>query len=358
MASTRVSDNLGNIKFNFYYIGMDRPMQYFRMPVCGMEHISLVGMLAKQDTGKMNDIRLHLPGHAEYISIMNMPLTAQTLVDDVGELVSLPEVVLRIDEMVNDDEASADEIARVISQDPGLSARLLKIANSPMYGSMRQIDSIRCAVTILGNIQIRDLILSATATRAFEGIPNDIISVADFWHHSLFCALLAHSLAHQSKKTNADALFTAGLLHDIGHLIMFNRIPQEELAAIMLTAQGEATQDLLDAERELLGFDHTEVGAQLAQQWHLPELIVECIALHHHPAKAVHHPSAVAHIYIANIIASLPYGDILMAEDLKRIEPQAWEMAGLKMDEIAEAVLEAQAQIGEMQQSLFGQLTD
>jgi len=290
--------------------------------------------------------------------MMNMPLTAQSLVDDVGELVSLPEVVLRINEMVNDEEASAAEIARVISQDPGLSTRLLKIANSPMYGSMRQIDSISRAVTILGTKQIRDIILSTTATRAFDGIPNDIISVADFWHHSLYCALLARSLAKHSKKTNADALFTAGLLHDIGHLIMFNRIPQEELAAIMLTVQGEAGQDLLDAERELLGFDHTEVGAHLAQQWHLPELIVECIAWHHHPMQAVHHPSAVAHIHIANVIASLPYGDIPVVEDLKRIEPQAWQMAGLKMDDIAEAIQEAQAQIGEMQQTLFGQVAD
>ena len=120
-----------------------------------------------------------------------MPLTAQALVDDVGELVSLPEVVLRINEMVNDEHANAADIGRVISQDPGLATRLLKIANSPMYGSMRQIDSISRAVTILGTKQIRDIIFSTTAAKVFEGIPNDVISVADFWHHSLYCALLA-----------------------------------------------------------------------------------------------------------------------------------------------------------------------
>jgi putative nucleotidyltransferase with HDIG domain len=284
-----------------------------------------------------------------------MPLTAQSLVDDVGELVSLPEVVLRINEMVNDEHANAADIGRVISQDPGLATRLLKIANSPMYGSMRQIDSINRAVTILGTKQIRDIILSTTAAKVFEGIPNDVISVADFWHHSLYCALLARALAVLSRKANADTLFTAGLLHDIGHLIMLNRIPQEELAAIMMTVQGEASRDLIDAEHELLGFDHTEVGAHLARQWHLPELIVECIAYHHQPSQAKQYASAVAHIHIANAIASLPYSDIPTAEDLQRIEPAAWAMAGLRVADIGEAVQEAQAQIGETQKALFGE---
>lgn len=284
-----------------------------------------------------------------------MALTAQSLVDDVGELVSLPEVVLRINEMVNDEHANAADIGRVISQDPGLATRLLKIANSPMYGSMRQIDSINRAVTILGTKQIRDIILSTTAAQVFEGIPNDVISVADFWHHSLYCALLARALAAHSRKANAETLFTAGLLHDIGHLIMLNRIPQEELAAIMMTVQGEASKELNDAERELLGFDHTEVGAHLARQWHLPELIVECIAYHHVPAQAKEHKSAVAHIHIANAIASLPYSDIPTAEDLQRIDPAAWAMAGLRVEDIGEAVQEAQAQIGETQQALFGE---
>jgi HD-like signal output (HDOD) protein len=197
-----------------------------------------------------------------------MPLTAQALVDDIGDLVSLPEVVLRINEMVNDEHANAADIAHIISQDPGLATRLLQIANSAMYGKMRQIDSINQAVTFLSTKQIRDIVISTTAANVFAGIPNDVISVADFWHHSLYCALVARALAIHTKKTNADTLFTAGLLHDIGHLIMFNRIPQEELAAIMLTVQGEASMDLIDAERELLGFDHTEVGSHLARQWH------------------------------------------------------------------------------------------
>jgi putative nucleotidyltransferase with HDIG domain len=283
-----------------------------------------------------------------------MPLTAQALVDDIGDLVSLPEVVLRINEMVNDEHANAADIAHIISQDPGLATRLLQIANSAMYGKMRQIDSINQAVTFLSTKQIRDIVISTTAANVFAGIPNDVISVADFWHHSLYCALVARALAIHTKKTNADTLFTAGLLHDIGHLIMFNRIPQEELAAIMLTVQGEASMDLIDAERELLGFDHTEVGSHLARQWHLPDIIVECIAYHHHPRQAQQHAAAVAHIHIANAIASLPYGDLPTTVDLQGVDAEAWAMAGLRAEDIGDAVREAQAQIGEMQKALFG----
>lgn len=287
-----------------------------------------------------------------------MTLSAQALVEDVSTLVSLPEVVLQVNAMVNDEHAGAAEIGRVISQDPGLAGRLLKIANSPFYGGMRQIDSIQRAVTVLGTKQIRDIAISSTAAKAFEGIPNDIISVADFWHHSLYCALLARALAEHSKRANAETLFTAGLLHDIGHLIMLNRIPQQELAAIMLTVQGEASRDLIEAERESLGFDHTEVGAALARQWHLPDVIVECIAYHHDPLRAHDHGAAVAHIHIANAIASLPYSDIPLAEDLRRIDPAAWEVAGLQVADIGEAVERAQAQIGETQQVLFGDVLD
>ena len=151
----------------------------------------------------------------------------QTLIDDIGELISLPEVVLKINEMVNSEDTSAVEIAEVISHDPALSTRILKIANSSLYGGQRQIDSITRAVTLLGTKQIRDLVMATTAAKVFDGIPNEVISVEDFWHHSLYCALLARELAKLSKKVNADTMFTAGLLHDIGHLVMFNRVPED-----------------------------------------------------------------------------------------------------------------------------------
>lgn len=116
--------------------------------------------------------------------------------------------------------------------------------------------------------------------------------------------------------------------------------------------------DLIDAKRELLGFDHTKVGAYLARQWHLQENIVACIASHHHPTSTKQYPSAVTQIHITSAIAWLSYGDSPAAEDLKRIVTAAWAVAGLQVDNNGEAVQEAQVQFAEMQQTLFGVLSD
>lgn len=282
-----------------------------------------------------------------------MVLPAHSLIEDIGGLISLPEAVLKINEMVNDTDAGANEIAAVISQDPAISTRILRVANSPMYGGSRQIDSISRAVTLLGTKQIRDLVLSTTVAKVFEGIPNEVISVEDFWHHSLYCALLVRALASQTRRVNADTLFTAGLLHDIGHLVMFNRVPDQAQAAILLTVQGDASMDLYQAEREVLGFDHAEIGAQLAEFWHLPEILVNCIAYHHEPMRSEHYSDAVAYVHIANAMASLPYSDIPDHEDIARVEQPIWDLVGFGEDEVAAAVKEAQAQISETQSALF-----
>ena len=285
---------------------------------------------------------------------MPMALQAQNLVDDVGPLLSLPELVLKINEMVNREDSNASEIGQAISQDPALSTRILRVANSPMYSSTRQVDSITRAVTLLGTKQIRDLVLSASAAKVFEGIPNDVISVEDFWHHSLYCALLARALAGVSRRVNSETMFTAGLLHDVGHLVMFNRIPEEAQAAILLTIQGDADRDLYEAEQEILGFTHCDVGASLAERWHLPDVLIECIAYHHHPSQAQHFAGAVAHVHIANAIASLPYSDTPVVEDLQRVDGNAWAMAGVTPADIGPVVQKAQSQLSETQKALFG----
>ena len=283
-----------------------------------------------------------------------MAAAAQELVEDIGELVSLPEIVHKINEMVNSEESNATDIARVISQDPAISTRILRVANSSLYGGARQIDSINRAVTILGTKQIRDLTLSTSVSRVFAGISNDVISVEDFWHHSLYCALLAKALAEKSKRVNADTIFTAGLLHDIGHLVMFNRVPEQAQAAILLTIQGDAGVPLHEAERQILGFDHAEVGADLAREWHLPDVLVSCIESHHDLHADTPYPEAVATIHIANVIASLPYSDIPAPEDIAGIAPEAWKMAGISPEDIQSAVSQACSQISETQQALFG----
>lgn len=281
-------------------------------------------------------------------------LTAHNIIDDVSALVSLPEVVQRLNQAINDAQTSATDIAAIISQDPGLATRLLKIANSPLYGTARQVDSIARAVTLLGTRQIRDLAYSAIASKMFAGMPSDIISVQDFWHHSLYCGLLARTLAQVTGSAHPDTLFTAGLLHDFGQLILFHRTPQHAHRAILLTIQGDANYDMISAEREVLGFDHTDVGQELAQKWNLPEVLRECIAYHHAPGKARKFPVEVAIVHIANVIAGLPYSDFPDDQDLQRIDPAALARVHLTTAQLNDAVRHAQAKIAQTSQALFG----
>ena len=278
---------------------------------------------------------------------------AEEMIHDLTELVSLPEVSLRVSQMVNNEDCTAAEVGNVISQDAALAARLLKIANSPFYGLSSKVDTISRAVTILGLKQIRDLVLSTSATRAFKGIPTDLVSVEDFWHHSLYCGLLAQELGDVCSKSRSESLFIAGLLHDIGQLIMFHKLPQQMHAALLRTVQGEPTLELYQAEREIIGFDHTQVGEALAISWNLPRNLQECIANHHQPEEAKMFPVQVALVHIANAIASLPFMEHSEITQALQVEPLCWELTGLTTDNIEPAIEKARQQIAETESVFF-----
>lgn len=280
----------------------------------------------------------------------------QNLVNNVNNLVSLPEIALRVNEMVNDPDSNAENIAKVIAQDPGLSARLLKIANSPFYGLSTEVDSIPRAVTILGTQRIRDLVLSTTATHAFDGIPNELIDMQDFWHHSLYCGLLAQMLAKKSKKVKADSMFIAGLLHDVGQLIMFNQLPEKSHEALLILMEGSEDLDTYQAEQHVFGFDHTQVGFELLKKWHLSPLLQECIAFHHEPAKAKDFPAEASLINIANAVAVVAeFNDTSVddSDEIPRIDPDSWEKAGISKDDLTGAINEVNEEIAEIEKILF-----
>ena len=278
---------------------------------------------------------------------------AEEMIHDLTELVSLPEVSIRVSQMVNEEDCTAADVGNVISQDAALAARLLKIANSPFYGLSSKVDTISRAVTILGLKQIRDLVLTTSATRAFDGIPTDLVSVEDFWHHSLYCGLLAQELGDICSKSRSESLFIAGLLHDIGQLIMFHKLPQQMHAALLRTIQGEPTLEMYQAEREIIGFDHSQVGDELAKAWNLPKNLQECIAYHHEPQNAGMFPVQVALVHIANAIASLPFMEYSEITEALEVEPVCWELTGLSPESIQPAIEKARQQIAETESLFF-----
>ncbi len=284
-----------------------------------------------------------------------MEITVEALVTDVGELVSLPEVAVRLNEMVDDPDCSAGDIAKAIGGDPALTARLLRIANSPLYGFTSEIDTVTRAVTVLGTKQVRDLALATSAADAFSGIPNRLVSMENFWYHSLYCALAAQQLATavQGRRLQADVLFVAGLLHDIGELVIFHELPELARESLLLSAEGADELELYQAERQLIGFDHAQLGGALARHWHLPVVLEECIEFHHEPEKAGRHPMEVAAVHVANSLAYLAELHSENAYEAPEISPRAWELLGLDSSVSMPVVAEAQARIGEVQAVFF-----
>ncbi len=276
----------------------------------------------------------------------------KSLVDDIQGLVSLPEVAIKISSMVDDPNVSVDEIGKLISQDPALTIRVLAIANSPFYGLSSEVSTIARAVTVLGTKQLTDVVLSTAATSAFAGIPIHVISVDDFWHHSLYCGLLAQELSNKHNPPLRDSMFVAGLLHDIGHLVMFNKIPELIHDALLRTVQGESLPLYME-EREVIGFDHAQVGAALAREWHLPAYLIECIEYHHEPEKAKNYKLEATLIHIANAVAALPYSDDIDESDLQSIDESCWQVSGLKPVDVQQATEVAQEKINEMQSVYF-----
>jgi putative nucleotidyltransferase with HDIG domain len=277
------------------------------------------------------------------------------LVKGVGDLVTLPDVFIRINQLVEDPDSTLDDITKVVSQDPSFTVRLLRVANSPFYGFPSTVETVSRAVTLIGTSQIRNLALSTSVSRTFAGLPNELVSMDNFWYHSLYCALAARILAHRVHKSDPEAVFTAGLLHDIGELVIFNRLPEQAKEALLLVLDSGDELPIYQAERQTMGFDHAQVGGELARQWHLPPLLEDCIAFHHDIQQAQHCPRETAIVHIANVLALMAEVDTLDPDDVPPIDPQAWKITGLEAEEVIESTIrEAQEEIIEAKKLFLG----
>jgi putative nucleotidyltransferase with HDIG domain len=284
-----------------------------------------------------------------------MKPTIVELVQGVNGLVTLPDVFVRINQLVESPDSTVSDIANAVNRDPAFTVRLLRVANSPFYGFSSSIDTVPKAVSVIGTSQIRNLALSTAIANSFSGLPNTLVSMENFWRHSLYCALAARILARQAGKCDAEAVFTAGLLHDIGELVIFNRVPEMARAALTQVLDDVDGLTVHQAERQLLGYDHAQVGGELARQWKLPSLLEECIACHHSPGDASKHPREAAIVHIANVLAVMAELDTLALEDVSPIDPQAWSSIGLQADDAIETTVRAaRAEIADAEKIFLG----
>ncbi|MDH5181682.1 MAG: HDOD domain-containing protein, partial [Gammaproteobacteria bacterium] len=211
-------------------------------------------------------------------------------------LVSLPDVVLRINEMVEDPNSNAAEIGSLIAEDPALTARLLRVVNSSLFGFPSQIDTISMAITILGTRQLRDLVMATAVVDQFHDLTNEVVDMETFWCHSVTTAVAARTLSAYLKVRNTERFFVTGLLHDIGKLVMYVSHPDASKQVIELT--GEKTLDTSQLEQSVFGFSHADVGAELLRAWKLPDSLIEPTMYHHRPIRATHYKNETAIVHV------------------------------------------------------------
>ncbi len=205
-------------------------------------------------------------------------------IKDLEPLVSLPEIVARANELLDSPTARVEEISEVINHDPVIAARILKLVNSAFYNFPSRIDTISRAITIIGTIELRNLILASTVTKSFDKISSDLIDMDSFWCHSVFCGLTAKKLSELCKTGNSETLFLTGLRHDIGNLILLTYFPEQALK--IFERVKKSNQSLIEIEGQVLGFSTAELGAALLQNWQLPKNLWHPILFQHSPESA------------------------------------------------------------------------
>jgi putative nucleotidyltransferase with HDIG domain len=272
---------------------------------------------------------------------------------DVGrhlqDLPSLPVVVMELLGSIDQENVDISVLARKVSLDQALTAKTLRLANSASSGLQVRVTTIQQAITHLGFQATRNLITAAAVTGCFPAGKCPGFDHRAFWRHSIATAACAKVLARRMR-LNQDFAFTAGLLHDIGRLVLVTGFP-ERYSAVLARRQREDRQ-LLDVERELLGVDHVMAGALLAQHWQFSDTMHHAIAYHPEPEA----PGAGFLATIVHVANAIVHALDLARDDDELVPPVsmvAWTALGLSQEAYLHVFRETEMQFEEMSNILM-----
>ena len=260
------------------------------------------------------------------------------LIEGIPNLGSYSGVLQEMEEVLNDPQSTLSEVGKVIEKDPALTARLLKLANSSFFGFPSRLETVSEAITLIGIQQVQDLISASTVIEIFEGVSAELVSMASFWKHSLACGVAARLLALERRVPKPEKFFVGGLLHDVGRLALYSKVP-DQARAIFELAQGQRML-LREAESEVLGFDHAEIGEALLRAWNYPANLVQAVRYHHSPISASPFQLEASLIHIADHLINAMQLGSSGERFAPPLNPRAWERVNLS-GEVLGAMVEA-----------------
>lgn len=281
-----------------------------------------------------------------------MRQTAAEFVRGTPELQSLPEIYSRVTRVIEHPNSSSEEIAKVVMEDPGLSTRLLKLVNSSLFSFPGEIDTISRAIALVGTQQLRDLATAACVIEMFEDVTTDFANMQGYWNHCLGTAVCARLLASYCEEENIERCFVAGLLHDIGSIVIYLR-GGKRLKRLISRCQKDK-QLITTAERATFGFDHTDVGRELLALWGLPDVLQEAVNSHHVPSRAKRFPRVACITHIAEFLVEARELGSSGEHMVSSVSESAWLELGLSTDFLPLLYQDLESQWEESRATLIG----
>ena len=263
--------------------------------------------------------------------LMDLKEAKNIVIDKVKSLPTLPEVIHKILSLVQGEDATAKALGDLIAYDQAISARLLKVANSAYYGFMREIATVQHAIVVLGFREVKSLVLGITVFDAMKRSSQEAsIKREAFWMHSIGCALAGQLICKKVEKVDADIAFTASILHDLGKLVL-DGFFSSDYKGVLERVQTNGVS-MVDAEIELMGFTHADVGGWLCERWKFPPILVSPVCFHHQLEKAdvsSMHVTSVAHL--ADVLCKRSHIGSGGDDKIQTVHPLA--MKNLKLNE-------------------------
>jgi putative nucleotidyltransferase with HDIG domain len=245
----------------------------------------------------------------------------------VASIATLPEITARIITTVEDPRSSAAQLHKIVSHDPALVTRMLKVVNSAFYGLPGQIGSVERAIVLLGLNAVKNIAIAASLGQLFRGVQlGEGYTAKDLWKHCVAVAVAAREIARQMKLPIVDEAFLAGMIHDIGLLVGLQTAPEKLRQVCSRVRHGEC--DFCTAEIEAMGVDHQMLGLGLAEAWKFPRTCQLVAANHHHPASLDEETRLlVSVVYIADTLCcQAEEGFSLTAKNQSIEDVEAWNV--------------------------------
>ncbi len=228
----------------------------------------------------------------------------EEIIDDIAGLPTLPSILENLNKLMMNPDTSANDVAELIQKDPAITSKILRVVNSSFYGFPRRIKTITHAIVILGFNTVKSIVLS---TSIFEMFGEDeqeggLFNHREFWRHSIGCGAAARVISQKTDlSTEGEEFFIAGLLHDLGKIVLDQHLEEEFGKVLNYTREHDCL--IVEAEEEVLDITHAELAAWLFDEWNLSESIIECAQYHHHPSRASDHQEAASIVHLADLVA-------------------------------------------------------